>query len=103
MAFLKATVFDFERNIQNIGSFDRNTPILITRKDNRDLTALDSYAYGENKTFTIEPSALAETLETYPNIYMVYSLVVNTESATNSEMTGSPITIKASPLPNTKW
>ena len=100
---VRTTVFDFEGLAQNIGSFDKNTPILITRKDNRDLTALDSYTYGGDKTFTIEPSALAETLETYPNIYMVYSLIVSQTSSAASAMTGSPITIKASPLPNTKW
>lgn len=78
---------------------NKNTPILVKRKDNNNLLYEDSYTYDE-KVFTIDEVARERFAEMYPNLHVIikYNVVCNDTTAT-----GSPITTMISPYSNREW
>lgn len=83
----------------SIGSFGKEIPIRITRRDNTDYVHIDSYTVND-LTVTISPETL-QAIDEMDTIWVNNSDV--TVKCNGNAATGSPVTIKYSPYSNYKW
>ena len=95
---VKSVNIDSDNDI-TIGSFGKETPIRITRRDNTDFVHLDSYTI-EAATFTISPETV-QAIDEMETVWLNNSNV--TVKCNGNVATGSPVTVKYSPYSNYKW
>lgn len=91
----------FEGGIDtSIGTFGKEIPIRITRRDNTDYFHLDSYTIGDGINVTISPETV-QAIDEMDTIWVNNSNVI--VKCNGNAATGSPVTIKYSPYSNYKW